>query len=161
MAEKLPVYVGWYQPHASYDWTGEVLDPKTGELVKEESMTKQSFKDECDVNNILRQYSPVALAQLMSERAAQGQFADLPSGFEFQDALNLVVEGRQAFESLPSKIRERFSNDPARFLAFMADPENQDEAIKLGLATRRPEPAPQEPQAPSTPPAAPSAPEGS
>lgn len=143
MADKIPTYIGWYQPHASYDWTGLVPDPKTGELVKEESMTKQSFKDECDVNNILRQYSPVALAQMMAERAALGRYADLPSNLDFQEAMNIVVEGKQAFESLPSQIRERFMNDPERFLAFMSDADNVEEAIKLGLAVRRVEPEPE------------------
>lgn len=159
--EKIPEYQGWYTPHAPVDWAGEILDPKTGELVKEESLTKQSFKDECDVNNIVALYARTQDASLLNARLAAGQFADLPAGFEYQDALNLVVEGRQAFEALPSKIRERFNNDPAKFLEFMADAENQDEAIKLGLATRRPEPAPEQPQAPSPPSAPPLVPEGS
>lgn len=43
-------------------------------------------------------------------------------------------------------MRKRFANDPAEFLAFINDPENSQEAIKLGLAIEAvPEPTP-EPQ---------------
>lgn len=143
--EKIPEYQGWYTPHLAVDWSGEILDPRTGELVKEETMTKQSFKEECDVNNILKQYSPAALAELMAERQRMSRFGELPSGLDFQAAMNIVVEGRAAFEVLPAKVRERFLNDPERFLAFMQDPESQEEAIKLGLATRKEEPPPPPP----------------
>lgn len=140
--ENIPEYIGWYQPHRPVNWTGEILDKKTGELVKELSMTKQEFKDETDVNNILKQYSPAALQELLLARAGQGQFIDLPSNFEFMDAMNIVVEGQRAFENLPSSVRNRFANDPARFLEFMQNEDNQEEAIKLGLATRKVDPPP-------------------
>lgn len=161
MTEKTPTYTGWYQPHARHDWTGEILNIKTGELVKEESLTKQSFKDECDINNIIRQYSQTGIFNHINERAAQGVYADLPSDLDYQSALNIIVQGREAFDTLPSSVRERFQNDPERFLSFMQDQDNQEEAIKLGLATRRAPPDPNEPQAPSTPSGAPPAPNGS
>lgn len=141
--EKVPEYQGWYTPHEPVNWTGDIVDPKTGEIVKEQSLTKQSFKEECDVNNILKQYSPAALAELMSERQRMSRFGELPSDLSFQDAMNIVVEGQSAFEALPASVRERFMNDPQRFLAFMQDPDSQEEAIKLGLATRKVEPQPE------------------
>lgn len=149
-ANPVPNYVGWYQPHKPVDWDGLIPDPKTGELVKEPSLTKQDQADSCDINRIIRQYSATGVWTHVNERAAQGVFTDLPAGFEYQDALNIIVQGEAAFEALPSSVRERFMNDPARFLAFMADPANQDEAISMGLATRKEPPA--EPVAPPAPP---------
>lgn len=139
-SDQVPQYIGWYQPHKPVDWDGLIADPKTGQLVKEPSLTKQDQADACDVNRIIRQYSATGVWTHVNERAQQGVYADLPGGFEYQDALNIIVQGEAAFESLPASVRERFMNDPARFLDFMADPANQDEAIKMGLAIKPPPP---------------------
>ena len=78
MAEKIPTYIGWYRPHAPVNWDGLILDRKTGELVKEPSMTKQEFVAECDINNVIRSYQVTGIMAHLNERAAQGMFMDLP-----------------------------------------------------------------------------------
>lgn len=145
-ANPVPSYVGWWQPHKPVNWTGEIVDPKTGELVKEPSLTKQDQADACDINRIVRQYNATGVYSHVNERAAQGMYADLSSAPDYQDALNIIARANEAFESLPASVRERFMNDPARFLDFMGDPVNQDEAIRLGLATLREEPVEPPPQ---------------
>jgi phage internal scaffolding protein len=150
-----------YIPHARVVYTGELVNHKTGEVYTPVSRVKQSFVAECDINNILKQYSATGQLKHISAKAQMGAYQDLPDEIDFQSALNLVNEGERAFATLPSKTRDRFGNDPANFLEFMADPQNQDEAIKLGLATKRPETAPKEPQAPSTPAPPAKVPEGS
>jgi len=35
--------------------------------------------------------------------------------------------------TLPAKVRDRFGQDPAEFLAFLSNPENADEARRLGI----------------------------
>lgn len=113
-----------------------LLDKKTGELVKMPSMTKQAFVEQCDINNILKQFKMTGMVQHMSAKAAQGRYEDLPDPIEFQDALNAVHDAQAAFASLPSKVRNRFENDPTQFLEFMGDPRNQDEIYELGLAVK-------------------------
>lgn len=122
-------------------WIG--IDPKTGEIMA--SRTKQSEMDACDIHNILRQYSPAGLQQLIMENQAKGTYADLPDEIDYQQALHTVMEAERAFKTLPATVRERFHNDPAALLEFISKAENQDEAIKMGLAidTRKPEPPPQ------------------
>lgn len=135
---------GMYRPHKpvkkeNVDEHGVVLP----------SRTHQSFVAECDINNILKEYALSGQIRHISARAEQGTYADLPDSVDFQEALNIVMEGREAFASLPSQVRNRFHNNPAEFLEFMADPANQDEAIKLGLATDSrppPEPDPEPPR---------------
>lgn len=154
--KKLPDVIGFYLPgDRRDDWTGEVLDRKTGELVKEPSMTKQSFVAECDINNIVHAFTATGQFTHVNEKAAQGAFVDLPDQSDFQEALELARAGQVAFMQLLAHLRARFENDPAQFLAFMANPENQEEMIKLGLATdTRPPPPP----LPPAPPAAAAAP---
>lgn len=133
---------GFARPHARVTFDGLLFDPKTGEYFKPKTRTKQSFKAECDINNILQQYS--ATGMIKHIRNEQPRYADLPDDVDFQSAMNTVIQAESAFASLPSKIRNRFHNDPQEFLAFMADPKNKDEAIELGLVNRPPaEPKPQ------------------
>lgn len=132
---------GFYRPHSHYGFDN--CDPNTGEILP--SMTRQSEMDACDIHNILKQFSQQGFEQLVRDNAARGQYADLTSLPDYQEALEIVLKSNEAFAALPSQVRERFQNDPARFVEFLADPANQDEAIRLGLAvdTRTPEPPPQ------------------
>lgn len=147
--------IGWFLPrHHPVHWTGEVVDPKTGELVKEPSMTKQSFVAECDINNIIKEFSVTGMTRHVTER--QALYADLPDTVDFQMSLQIVAEAAAAFDALPSKIRARFNNDPAAFLEFLHDEKNRDEAMELGLLEQPPaDPPPQKVEVVNAPPAAP------
>lgn len=139
---------GFYRPHAlaqrmRTNFDNLVLDEKTGELVPMPSMTRQSEMDACDIHNVLKQFSQQGFENLVRENAAKGQYADLPDEVDYQTSLNTVLAAQASFATLPSQVRERFHNNPAEFLEFLTDPANQDEAIRLGLATdTRPPPDP-------------------
>lgn len=136
---------GFHRPHKRVQFTGELLDHKTGELVRPPARTKQQFVAQCDINNIVKQFTRTGQFTHLAANAAKGTYTDLPDPIDFQDSMNLVIQAEQAFASLTAKVRNRFSNSPAEFLAFMADSANQEEAIKLGLAKdTRPPPAPPE-----------------
>lgn len=94
----------------------------------------QSFKDETDINNIMRHVGAGEAVTWLNEKA--GTFADV-TDMTFQECMDKVVRAQEAFDALPAKVRDRFSNDPERFLEFFQDPDNADEAVKLGLATAR------------------------
>lgn len=101
-----------------------------------DSVTKQSFKAECDINTILAKYRTTGvLPTLIKENPRFGDFSDVPT---YQEALNTVRLAQEQFDSLSSHVRERFANDPARFLEFVSDPLNSEELVKMGLATARP-----------------------
>lgn len=153
----------FYRPHTrSATWfTNEVTDKKTGEVRQMPSMTKQAFVEQCDINNILKQFKLTGQITHMAANAAQGAYMDLPDELDYQASMNTILQGNEAFASLPSKVRTRFDNDPAQFLAFMADERNAEEIVQLGLAKKRATDAPKEPQAPSTPPGSAQVPDGS
>jgi len=145
---RFPLF-SFFRPHPRVPYSGLLLNPKTGELVEPARRVKQSFVAECDINNIMKQYSATGQIAHINSRAQQGQYRDLPDDVDFQSALNTVLEGEKAFASLPSKTRDRFGNDPAQFLMFMADPSNAEEATKMGLVTARPAVAPTAAPAPN------------
>ena len=135
MAKRL---YSFYRSHRRVGFDGS--HPDTGEVMP--SMTKQSFKAECDINNIIKSFKQTGMVQHINERAAAGAFLDLPEGIDLQEALNTVAVAEAAFMSLPAKIRDRFGNDPEQFLNFIHDPKNEAEARELGLLNPLPpEPA--------------------
>lgn len=106
---------------------------------EEEGRTKQEFKDECDVNRIVRQYASGAVSMPVDNPGAFGDVSDVG---DFLSAQLLIKNAERAFASLKSEIRDRFANDPARYLAFMGDVKNFDEAVKLGLVNVKAPPEP-------------------
>lgn len=105
--------------------------------------TKQSFKDECDINVILRRYAATGqLDHLNLRTPLYGEIQPV----DFQQAMGLVVEARAMFQALPAEVRDRFQNDPAKLLAFVSDEKNRPEAERLGLVVKKstpPAPAPE------------------
>jgi len=78
---------------------------------------------------------------------ARGSFGDFTSYDDYHSSLNQIIEAQDAFEALPSSMRKRFGNDPGELLAFLEDPANNEEAVKLGLRQAPPPPPPEAPPA--------------
>lgn len=95
------------------------------------SLTKRSFKNECDINIIMSKFEKTGL--ISHHNAQQGQYGNFIGAPDYHHAMNLIIQANEMFASLPSKIRARFNNDPSEFLSFAQDPENTEEMIKLGL----------------------------
>jgi len=95
------------------------------------SMTRQSFKKDCDINYIMAKYQKTGLIEHVNRY--QGNYGDFLTVDDYQSSMIKVMQANEAFESLPSSLRKRFSNDPAEFLSFVQNPDNRDEMIELGL----------------------------
>ena len=94
------------------------------------SRTKQSFRDECDINYILRQFN---VTGQLPAGSVQPQYGDFSGITDYQSALNAVMAAQDSFLALPAKVRARFDNDPAFFVEFASDEANRDEMKALGL----------------------------
>ncbi len=94
------------------------------------SRTKQSFRDECDINNILRQFNVTGELRVGS---VQPQYGDFSGITDYQSALNAVMAAQDSFLQLPAKVRAKFDNDPALFVEFASDEANRDEMKAMGL----------------------------
>ena len=106
-----------------------------------ESLTEQSHKKECDINNIMRKYQKTGAITHQNKHEAEYGFA---TGQTFLDAMLTVTKGQQMFDELPSSIRNKFYNDPAQFLDFVQDPANKQELMEMGL-TEESDPTPTPP----------------
>lgn len=107
------------------------LPPSPSVSFEDASLTRQEFAQEADINNIMRKYaSGLPPAPAGARPPVFGDFSNVP---DYQTALNKVIDAQERFAELPSQVRRRFDNDPAKLLAFLASEDNRDEAVKLGL----------------------------
>lgn len=132
--------VSLFREHRRVQEHGELRNMHTGELSVPPSMTKQEFVRECDINNVIKQYKTHGMLNHINAKAAQGAYTDLPDSVDFQESLHIIMVAENAFMTLPAKVRDRFGQDPAEFLAFLNNPDNADEARKLGILKPQEEP---------------------
>lgn len=103
------------------------------------SMTQQQFKDEADINYIVSMYDssgvmPTFHGDGQPAQPVFGDFTSLPDNA--QEMYNLMIEAKNNFDNLPLEVRKHFNYDPAAFLEFADNPENLDELVAMGLATK-------------------------
>lgn len=96
-----------------------------------ESRTKQSLSEATDINWILR--NQVQNGVIAHVNTHKGQYGDFATSSDYHDCMNKVAEANAMFSTLPARIRGEFNNDPAEFLDFVADPDNQDDMVAMGL----------------------------
>jgi len=94
------------------------------------SKTKQSMKDECDINMIMARYMKTGAIDHVNRHGAQYGFA---SSSDFAESMRLVADAQTMFDDLPSDIRTKFQNDPGQFLDFVQDDANASEMAEMGL----------------------------
>ena len=97
--------------------------------------TKESFRDETDINQILkRAQKSGTISHLTKYEARYGDF----SGFDFFDAQLQLAKGGEIFDALPVELRSEFNQSPAQFFAYVNDPANKERLGKLLPALAEP-----------------------
>lgn len=110
----------------AYDAPKKVLT-----FTDEESMTKQSFKRECDINYIMAKYEKTG--SISHFRASEPFYGNFESVDDYHTALQKINDATAYFEALPAKVRARFGNDVGSFLEFTINDENIAEMQDLGI----------------------------
>lgn len=93
--------------------------------------TKQSFKDDSDINNIVARFKKTGVMDFAARN--EPRYGDAVSGTDFQTAMNVIAQAKSMFAELPAGLRGKFENDPAKFLDFVHDEENEAQMRELGL----------------------------
>lgn len=99
------------------------------------SRTEQNHKNRVDIKQIM---SKARNGITPSFNPHQARYGDFTQATDFQEMSNRVIQARNEFMSLPSRIRKRFNNDPGLLIDFLADEDNYQEALELGLVKPRP-----------------------
>lgn len=106
---------------------------------KKPSLAKKSFKESCDINFILSKYQRTGELPISRKPALYGDFSTVG---DYLSSMQTIVKADEQFNGLDAKIRDRFNNDPARFLEFVHNKENYDEGVKLGIFLPKEAPMP-------------------
>jgi phage internal scaffolding protein len=117
----------------AYNYDKDAASNESGLACEEPSLAQQHFKDECDINNILRQFN---ITGLLPESPLSPRYGDFTGIGDYHTALNRVIAAQDEFEALPAQIRARFDNDPAQLIEFLENSENRPEAEELGLVEK-------------------------
>lgn len=113
-----------------YNYDTNAASNESGLHCEDASLTQQHFKDETDINNILRQFN---ITGLLPDQPLSPRYGDFTGIGDYHGALNAVIAAEDQFMALPATLRARFENDPAQLIDFLADENNRSEAEKLGL----------------------------
>jgi len=113
----------------------------------EPSLTRQAFREECQINSILDRYQKTGIVEHVNTHSPQ--YGDI-SALDFKEAQDTLAKARTMFEELPSAAREHFHHDPQEFLEYV----NEVDDVKLNLLAdlgltkpgRRPKSAPPMPE---------------
>lgn len=100
------------------------------------SMTEQHHLPELDINAIAESAIRTGVLGDPHRHYTFGQYADVSDVDSFLAMQIKSREAEEAFQALPSRIRDRFQNSPDKLLAFLEDSNNRAEAEKLGLIER-------------------------
>jgi phage internal scaffolding protein len=117
-----------------YNYDRDAASNESGVACEEPSLAQQHFKDECDINNILRQFN---VTGLLPEAPLSPRYGDFTGIVDYHSALNAVIAAEDEFMALPADLRARFQNDPEQLINFLDDSSNFDEAVKLGLVDQK------------------------
>lgn len=113
-----------------YNYDTNKASDETGISCPDEGLVKQSFKDECDINVILKRFG---IGYQLPQDPRIPQSGDFTGITDFHSAMNQVRQAQEAFMELPANIRSRFNNDPGEYVDFCTNEANKDELRKLGL----------------------------
>ncbi len=97
----------------------------------ETSLTKQSFKSECDVNVVVRNHAQTGMwAHLNPAQPTYGDFTQATGLMEAEELMNAAQE---QFDQLPAEVRSACRNNPIELLQRLASPADAQVLVDLGL----------------------------
>jgi len=115
---------------APFNYDADFVSAESGLVCSDPSLAQQQFRDESDINTILKQFN---VTGQLPQGVSMPQYGDFSQVTDYHSALNLVIKANDSFMALPAHVRARFNNDAGALVDFVSDPSNKDEAEKLGL----------------------------
>lgn len=95
------------------------------------SLTKTSFAEELDVNNVIKKYNKTGILQKAHD--FEGVYGEFHS-YDLREAIEMVNKAQDLFLEIPSDVRRKFNNDPGAFIDFATNPDNLEQMREWNLA---------------------------
>jgi len=100
---------------------------------EDDSLTVQSFAQDADLNVIAKRFGINAIPTAPLDPAL---FRDTTNDPDLRQILDAQRNAKEQFLGLPAKLRARCHNNPKELWDFLGDPDNHEEALRLGLLKR-------------------------
>lgn len=96
------------------------------------SLTKQSFKKQCDIKHIMRGYTSTGVYTHVVKNPKHLNYGEVNINKSWHDTQTLLANLSSKFESLSDSIKLKFKTSK-NMIDFVSDPKNLKESVKLGL----------------------------
>lgn len=117
-----------------YNYDTDTVSRETGLSTPiAEGRTQQQFKEETDINEIVRRFG---LTGTLPDNPHMPNYGDFTGISDFKTAVDMVAQAESAFMEFPAELRARFQNDPQRLMEFLDNEANRKEALELGLVAK-------------------------
>lgn len=107
--------------------------PDKGLEFSQPSMTQQQFKDECEIESLLKAHNLGQVMGIFNNHDQQPLYADVTDIPDFHSAQNHVARATEYFEGLPSDVRSRFNNSLPEFLTALNNPGAREALTEMGV----------------------------
>lgn len=88
----------------------------------------QSHKDESDINRIVKRYGLMAMSQGVPLPPSKLEFA---TSMTFHEVMQKVRDGQESFMRLAPAVRNRFGGDPAAFVEWCDERDEEGNRVNL------------------------------
>jgi hypothetical protein len=102
------------QLRTAYNYDRDEVSKNTALVCEDETLAQQNFKDETDLNIMIRKYGVLPVNEVNWK-----EFDATVIPKDYQALQNMLLEADQAFMSLPAEVRKAADNDPTKFLAMV------------------------------------------
>lgn len=130
---------------SAFGYDVDAVSAASGLECTDPSLTVQADAEEADINTIVKRFG---LTGELPQNVRIPLSGDFSGASDYQTSLNALIAADAAFMQFPADVRARFGHKASELIAFVEDPANYEEAVKLGIANARPpapSPAPVEP----------------
>jgi hypothetical protein len=102
------------QLRTPYNYDRDEVSKNTALISDSETLTQQNFKDETDLNIMIRKYGVLPVNEVNWK-----EFDATVIPKDYQELQNMMLEADKAFMQLPAEVRKAADNDPTKFLAMV------------------------------------------
>lgn len=129
---------------SAFNYDMDAASLESALICEEETRTQQQFKEECDINTLVERFGLMGTWPQDLRIPLASEFHDV---FDYQSALNQLIEADEAFMAIPAPIRAQFQNDAGKWVEYMSDCDPSEEKLAKWKewGYRRPETARQAP----------------
>lgn len=116
--------------------------PERGLEFHQPSLTQQQFKDECEIESLLKAHNLGQVMGILNNHQRQPLYGDVSDIPDFHDSQNHVARATEYFQGLPSDVRAQFNNNLGEFLSALNNPSAREALTDMGVLKKAADKAP-------------------